>query len=83
MDKKNHQKHFIEKIENIKDREYGDFKRKASQYLNQFEDKLEAPQLSSQFDEIKNHFLFVSREDDELEDIREELISWAQNLPLQ
>ena len=78
MDFENKVVQFIEKVKDVREKDYGDFKRKVSQYLNFLEEQLEAPRLQSDFKEIRRRILYQALDDVELG--REYVIHWAENL---
>ena len=78
MDFENKVVQFIEKVKEVREKDYGDFKRKVSQYLNFLEEQLEAPRLQSDFKEIRRCILYQALDDVELG--REYVIDWAENL---
>ncbi len=71
---------FIEKITDIKEKDYGDFKRKAGQYLNKLQQQLQKDHLDTYFDEIRCEVIFTPSED--VESAREKIISWAESLKI-
>ena len=80
MDLRNLSQEFIEKVSHIKESDYGDFKRKAGQYLNKFQDQTKENNLDVDFNKIRNEVIFIASED--VEEAREKLINWASSLKL-